>query len=46
LYYPAKKIVFSVYINIYDNEPLLLRILLYWLLQYLQSHGMVEETLY
>jgi len=44
LYYPAKKIVFSVYINIYDNEPLLLRILLYWLLQYLHSHGMVEET--
>jgi hypothetical protein len=31
-------------LHIYDNEPLLLRTLLYWLLQYLQSHGMVEET--
>jgi len=31
-------------LHIYDNEPLLLRTLLYWLVQYLQSHGMVEET--
>jgi predicted transposase/invertase (TIGR01784 family) len=31
-------------LHIYDNEPLLLRTLLYWLLQYLQLHGIVEET--
>lgn len=31
-------------LHIYDNEPLLLRTLLCWLLQYLQSHGMVVET--
>ena len=31
-------------LHIYDNEPLLMRTLLYWLVQYLHSHGMVEET--